>query len=48
MNMTIFNNIEKLLNLGHTYESIKVITGYSIEEIKKVDNWRKRVKQKEG
>lgn len=45
------NNIEKLLELGHTYESIEVITGYSIEEIKRIDtkrkqNWRNQVKTK--
>lgn len=45
------NNIEKLLELGHTYESIEIITGYSIEEIKRIDtkrkeNWRNQVKNK--
>ena len=49
--MSDSNNIEKLLELGHTYESIEVITGYSIDEIKRIDNkrkenWRKQIKTK--
>lgn len=51
MDSYVFSEIEKLLKLGHTYESIEVITGYSIEEIKKIDtrikeNWRNQVKTK--
>ena len=45
------NNIEKLLELGHTYENIEAITGYPLEEIKRIDtkrkeNWRNQVKTK--
>ncbi len=46
MNLTVFNKIEELLNLGWTYPEIERITGYSIEFVKKVDNWRNQVKTK--
>lgn len=46
MNMTVFSKIEKLLELGWTYSDIERITGYSIEIIKKVENWRNQVKTK--
>ena len=46
MNLTVFNEIEKLLNLDFTYTEIERITGYSIEIIKKVENWRNQVKTK--
>lgn len=46
MDMTVFNKIEKLLELGWAYADIERITGYSIEIIKKVENWRNQVKTK--
>lgn len=46
MSMTVFNKIEELLKSGWTYAEIEHITGYSIEIIKKVENWRNQVKTK--
>ena len=46
---TIIENIEDLLERGYCIGEIKYITGYSFDEIKRVEtNWRNQVKTKGG
>jgi hypothetical protein len=46
MNNTVFDEIVRLLKAGHSYENIVLLTGYSLDEILKIDNWRNQVKTK--
>lgn len=45
--MTIWTNIEDLLEQGFTVDQIVQFTGYKVEDVKKVaSDWRKQIKQK--
>lgn len=45
--MTIWTNIEDLLKQGFTVEQIIQLTGYTMEDVKKVEtNWRNQIKTK--
>lgn len=45
--MTIWANIENLLEQGFTIEQIIQYTGYPIETVKKIENnWRSQIKTK--
>lgn len=45
--ITIWTNIEDLLNQGLTIEQIIQLTGYSVADVRKVEcNWRNQIKTK--
>lgn len=45
--MSIIENIRELLETGFSLDQIVQLTGYRVEEVKKVENdWREQMKQK--